>query len=60
MQDQLRQQIDFVNSKYQRRVDEINERIDDAKQEIITRTQENETLLNNIYSRDARDKRGFY
>ena len=59
MQDQLRQQIDFVNSKYQRRVDEINERIDDAKQEIITRTQENETLLNNIYSRDARDKRAF-
>jgi hypothetical protein len=59
MQDQLRQQIDFVNSKYQRRVDEINERIEDAKQEIITRTQENETLLNNIYSRDARDKRAF-
>ena len=59
MQDQLRQQIDFVNSKYQRRVDEVNERIDGAKQEIITRTQENEQQINNIYSRDARDKRAF-
>lgn len=59
MQDQLRQQIDFVNSKYQRRVDEVNERIDDAKQDIISRTQENEQLVNAIYSRDARDKRAF-
>ena len=59
MQDQLRQQIDFVNSKYQRRVDEVNERIDDAKQDITSRTQENEQLVNAIYSRDARDKRAF-
>ena len=60
MQAQLKNQIDFVNSKYERRIQEINNRIDDAKQSIIDKTAENEDLKNAIYTKDSREKQIYF
>ena len=59
MEDRLRNQMQFVNSKYERRLREVNDRIDSNKQAIIDRTLENETLEQTIYNRAGRERRDF-
>lgn len=59
MEDRLRSQIEFVNLKYERRIREVNERIDATKQEIIDRTNENATTEAAVYDQAARDRRDF-
>ena len=59
MEDRLRSQMEFVNSKYERRVREVNERIDAAKQAIVDRTLENEATEQRIYDQSGRERRDF-
>ena len=59
MEDRLRSQMEFVNSKYERRVREVNERIDAAKQNIVDRTLENEATEQRIYDQSGRERRDF-
>ena len=59
MEDRLRSQMEFVNSKYERRVREVNERIDAAKQSIVDRTLENEATEQRIYDQSGRERRDF-
>lgn len=50
MEDQLKQQIAFANSKYEGRISDINERIEGKKQEIVDRTEANTQLQNDVMS----------
>lgn len=59
MEDRLGNQMTFVNTKYDRRIKEVNERIDSAKQEILDRFAENEALESAAYAVAARDRREF-
>ncbi len=59
MEAQLKQQMEFVNTKYQGRVEDINERIEQAKQEIVARREENARLKSNVVSKAAKDKARF-
>jgi hypothetical protein len=60
MENQLRQQIEFVNSKYQRRVNDVNERIDNKKKEIGERYSKNSRARNAIINRAKKDKSNFF
>ncbi len=59
MEEQLKQQMEFVNSKYQGRVADVNERIENAKQEIVSRQNQNAQLRTNVASKAAKDKARF-
>ncbi|MRI31844.1 hypothetical protein EOPP23_02390 [Endozoicomonas sp. OPT23] len=48
MESQLKQQIAFLNNKYEGRIAEINQRIADKKQEIADKDQANARLRSNI------------
>ncbi len=50
MESQLKQQIAFVNSKYEGRITEINQRITDKKQALLDKDQANTRLRSNIIS----------
>ncbi|WP_025820920.1 hypothetical protein [Shewanella marina] len=56
MENQLRQQIEFVNKKYERRIKDINERIDEKKQEIVDRYSQNARLRNAIVNKAKNEK----
>ncbi|WP_064791980.1 hypothetical protein [Shewanella woodyi] len=60
MENQLRQQIEFVNSKYQRRVNDVNERIDAKKKEIGDRYAKNSRVRNAIINRAKNEKNNFF
>jgi hypothetical protein len=60
MENQLRQQIEFVNTKYQRRVNDVNERIDNKKKEIGERYSKNSRVRNAIINRAKKDKSNFF
>ena len=59
MENQLRQQIEFVNAKYERRITDVNDRIDSKKQTIIDRFVENEKVEVEVAS-NAKSERGRY
>tara|TARA_B100000787_G_scaffold102965_1_gene76236 strand:+ start:1054 stop:2520 length:1467 start_codon:yes stop_codon:yes gene_type:complete len=59
MENQLRQQIEFVNAKYERRITDVNDRIDSKKQTIIDRSVENEKVEIEVAS-NAKAERGRY
>ena len=59
MEDQLRQQIAFVNSKYERRISDVNDRLSAKKQEIVDRYAENDIIQKEI-SAKAKTERGRY
>jgi len=59
MEAQLKQQLEFVNGKYQGRVNDVNERIENLKQEIETRIANNARLESNVVSKAATDKARF-
>ena len=59
MENQLRQQIEFVNSKYDRRINDVNDRIDAKKQTIIDRFTENEKVEGDVTA-NANSERGRY
>lgn len=59
IEDRLNNQMQFINSKYERRILEVDERIDDAKKAIIDRTLENELIEQNIYDRAGVQRRDF-
>ena len=59
MEDRLGSQMEFVNSKYERRIKELNERIDATKQEILDRFAENEASESAAYAVAARDRSEF-
>ena len=59
MENQLRQQIEFVNSKYDRRINDVNERIDAKKKTIVDRFADNEKVQSSI-SAKAKAERGRY
>ncbi|MGI2259194.1 hypothetical protein [Shewanella sp. GXUN23E] len=59
MEDQLRQQIEFVNGKYDRRIKDINERIDEKKAEIQSRYNQNAKLRNNIVAKARSEQKEF-
>ncbi len=48
MQDQLKQQLDFVNDKYNRRLSELNDRIEGIKSDLEERIATNVKTENNI------------
>lgn len=50
MEDQLKQQVAFTNSKYEGRIAEINERIESKKQDAIYQQQMNAKLKNDLVS----------
>ena len=59
MEGQLKNQLEFVNGKYEGRVNDVNQRIDDKKQEIIDRLEANSRLESSVVSKAARDKSRF-
>jgi F0F1-type ATP synthase membrane subunit b/b' len=59
MEAQLKQQLEFVNSKYAGRVDDANQRIENLKQEIETRISNNAELETSVVSRASGDKARF-
>ena len=59
MESQLKQQLEFVNSKYAGRVADVNVRIDGLKQEIEDRLAGNANLESNLVSKAAADKSRF-
>ncbi|MFT6287368.1 MAG: hypothetical protein ACJAYC_003186 [Halieaceae bacterium] len=59
MEGQLRQQLEFVNSKYEGRVDDVNDRIAGLKQEVIDRLARNAELESSVVSKAATDKSRF-
>ncbi|OED43576.1 hypothetical protein ACH42_09700 [Endozoicomonas sp. (ex Bugula neritina AB1)] len=48
MEDQLKQQLTFANSKYQGRIDDINQRIEDKRQDILEQDEANEQLQSSV------------
>ena len=59
MEAQLKQQMDFVNSKYTRRIDEIDTRVAELKTEIETRLATNAELETSVVSKASSDKARF-
>lgn len=59
MEAQLKQQMDFVNSKYTRRIDEIDIRVAELKTEIETRLAANAELETSVVSKASSDKARF-
>ena len=59
MEAQLKQQMDFVNSKYTRRIDEIDTRVAELKTEIETRLAANAALETSVVSKASSDKARF-
>ena len=59
MESQLKQQLDFVNNKYTRRIDEIDTRIAELKAEIEQRLAGNAELETNVVSKASADKSRF-
>ncbi|WP_216638407.1 hypothetical protein [Endozoicomonas arenosclerae] len=59
MEDQMKQQIEFTNSKYEGRITDINERIESKKQEIINREAANVKLQNDVVA-NAESSRSRY
>ena len=59
MEGQLRQQLEFVNSKYEGRVNDINDRIAGLKQEVVDRLARNAELESSVVSKAATDKSRF-
>jgi hypothetical protein len=59
MEAQLKQQLEFVNSKYSGRITEANARIESLKQEIANRLANNAALERNLLSRASADKSRF-
>jgi hypothetical protein len=59
MESQLKEQLEFVNTKYSGRVNDINERIEGIKQEIEDRLQNNARLESSVVSKAATDKSRF-
>ena len=59
MEAQLKQQMDFVNSKYTRRIDEIDTRVAELKTEIETRLAANAELETSVVSKASSDKARF-
>lgn len=60
VENQLRQQIAFVNSKYERRINDVNDRIDDKKQEIVERYAENSLIQKEITGRTKTEISRYY
>lgn len=60
MENQLRQQIEFVNSKYARRVNDVNDRIDAKKQTIIERFAENKKVEGDVTAKANAERRRYY
>jgi hypothetical protein len=59
MEEQLKQQMAFVNNKYQGRIEDINTRIENLKQEIVDRREANARLRSNVVAKAASDKARF-
>ena len=59
MEAQLRQQLEFINSKYAGRIEDINQRIENHKQEIVNRLASNAELESSVVSKAASDKARF-
>ncbi len=59
MEDQLKQQIAFVNNKYEGRIQEMSERIETKKQEVIDREKANKALEITVYSNAEKSKGRF-
>lgn len=59
MESQLKQQLAFVNGKYEGRVNDVNLRIESLKQEIETRLASNARLESSVVSKAANDKARF-
>jgi hypothetical protein len=60
MENQLRQQIEFVNSKYDRRINDVNDRIDAKKQTIIDRFTENEKVEGDVIAKASSERGRYY
>lgn len=59
MEDQLKQQLTFANSKYEGRIEEVNQRIEDKKQEIIDQDDANTRLQNDMLATAERSRANF-
>ncbi len=59
MEAQLRQQLAFVNSKYEGRVADLNARIESTKAEINRRLDETNAIADGAYAKAASDRRFF-
>jgi len=59
MESQLKQQLEFVNAKFSRRVDDVTARIEGLNQEIENRLQSNAQLESSVVSKSATDKSRF-
>jgi hypothetical protein len=60
MENQLRQQIAFVNSKYERRISDVNDRLEAKKQEIVDRYAENDVIQKNVTARAKNERSRYY
>jgi len=60
MENQLRQQIAFVNSKYERRIGDVNDRLDSKKQEIVDRYAENDAIEKEVVSKAKNERSRYY
>ena len=60
MENQLRQQIEFVNSKYDRRINDVNDRIDAKKQTIIERFAENKKVEGDVTAKASSERGRYY
>ncbi|MET4695704.1 hypothetical protein [Endozoicomonas lisbonensis] len=59
MEEQLKQQLAFANSKYEGRIDEINQRIDDRKQAIIDQDDANARLQSDVLANADQSRANF-
>ena len=59
MEDQMKQQIEFTNNKYEGRIADINERIESKKQETLNREAANVKLQNDVVA-SAENSRSRY
>ena len=60
MENQLRQQIAFVNSKYERRIGDVNDRLDSKKQEIVDRYAEKDAIEKEVVSKAKNERSRYY
>tara|TARA_B110000003_G_scaffold75893_1_gene77515 strand:- start:261 stop:1721 length:1461 start_codon:yes stop_codon:yes gene_type:complete len=60
MENQLRQQIAFVNSKYERRIGDVNDRLDSKKQEIVDQYAENDAIEKEVVSKAKNERSRYY
>ncbi|AMO57782.1 hypothetical protein [Endozoicomonas montiporae] len=59
MEEQLKQQLSFANSKYEGRISEINQRIEDKKQSIIDQDDANARLQSDVLANADRSRASF-